>query len=51
MSFPINKIWEGAYYMLNLEGKAEAINKFQSLLRINEQILRFMAVKLEHQTA
>ncbi len=47
MSFPINKVWEGAYYMLNLEGKSNAINKMQSILKINEQILRFMAVRVE----
>lgn len=47
MSFPINKIWEGAYYMLNVEGPSGAINKMQSILRINEQILRFIAVRQE----
>lgn len=47
MSFPINKVIEGAYYMLNIQANSAAINKMQSLLRINEQILRFMAVRLE----
>ena len=47
MSFPINKIWEGTYFMLNLEAKSDAINKMQSLLRINEQILRFLAIRQE----
>ena len=47
MSFPINKIWEGAYYMLNVEAKSSAINKMQSLLRINEQILRFLTIRQE----
>ena len=47
MSFPINKIWEGTYYMLNLEAKSPAINKMQGLLRINEQILRFLAIRQE----
>ena len=47
MSFPINKIWEGTYYMLNLEAKADAVNKMQGLLRLNEQILRFLTVRQE----
>ena len=47
MSFPINKVVEGSYYMLNVEGKSLAINKMQSILRINEQILRFLTVRLE----
>ncbi|MBI4309369.1 MAG: 30S ribosomal protein S6 [Candidatus Omnitrophica bacterium] len=47
MSFPINKIWEGTYYMLNIEAPAAAVNKLQGLLRLNEQILRFLTVKAE----
>ncbi len=47
MSFPINKIWEGTYYMLNLEAKSAAINKMQGLLRINEHILRFLTIRQE----
>jgi small subunit ribosomal protein S6 len=49
MSFPINKIWEGTYYMLNLEAPTGSLTKLQGLLRINEQILRFLTVKLEPQ--
>ncbi len=46
MSFPINKVLEGTYYMLNLEAKSTAINKMQSLLRINDQILRFLTIRV-----
>ena len=49
MSFPINKIWEGAYYLLNIEAPTAAVNKLQGLLRLNEQILRFLTVKVEKQ--
>ena len=45
MSFPIQKIGEGAYYLLNLEAKSSSITKLHSILRINEQVLRFMTVK------
>jgi small subunit ribosomal protein S6 len=47
MSFPINKILEGTYYMLNLEAKSAAINKMQGILRINDQILRFLTIRQE----
>jgi small subunit ribosomal protein S6 len=47
MSFPINKIIEGSYYLLNLEAKSSSIPKLHSILRINEQILRFLTVKAE----
>ena len=45
MSFPINKIWEGTYYLLNLEAKSPGINKMQGLLRMNEQLLRFLTIR------
>ena len=45
MSFLINKIGEGSYYLLNLEAKSSSITKLQSILRINEQILRFVTVR------
>jgi small subunit ribosomal protein S6 len=51
MSFPIQKITEGTYYLLNLEAKSSSIAKLQSVLRINEQILRFLTVKAEPQKA
>ncbi len=51
MSFPINKIWEGTYYMLNLEAPGAALTKLYSLLRINEQILRFLTIRVEQTSA
>ncbi len=47
MSFPINKVWEGTYYLVNVEAKTAAINKLNSLLRINEQLLRFLTIRQE----
>jgi len=46
MSFPIQKIMEGAYYLLTLEAKSASITKLQGILRLNEQILRFVTVKV-----
>jgi len=47
MSFPINKILEGSYYLLSLEAKPSSIAKLNSILRINEQILRFLTVRAD----
>lgn len=49
MSFPINKVSEATYYLLNVESKPAGINKLNSILRINEQILRFLTVRQEAQ--
>ena len=51
MSFPIKKIIEGTYFLLNLEAKSSAIAKLQSSLRLNEQILRFLTVKADTKSA
>lgn len=51
MSFPIKKLVEGTYYLLNLEAQSPAITKLQGLLRINEQILRFLTVKVYTKSA
>jgi small subunit ribosomal protein S6 len=47
MSFPIQKIMEGTYYLLNLEAKSSSIAKLHSILRINEQVLRFLTVRAD----
>ena len=51
MSFPIQKIVEGTYYLLSLEAQSSSVAKLQSILRINEQILRFLIVKADAQKA
>ncbi len=51
IAFPINKIVEGTYYMLNCEATSNAINKLQSLMRINESILRFLVIRVEDKKA
>jgi len=47
MSFPIQKIVEASYYLLNIEAKSSSIAKLQTSLRLNEQILRFITVKAD----
>jgi small subunit ribosomal protein S6 len=49
MSFSIQKIVEGTYYLLSLEAKSSSIAKLQGILRLNEQILRFLTVKADVQ--
>ena len=49
MSFPINKVSEGTYYLLNVEGPSDAVSKLQGLLRINEQVLRFLTIRADAQ--
>ncbi|MDE2222683.1 MAG: 30S ribosomal protein S6 [Candidatus Omnitrophica bacterium] len=51
MSFPIQKIVEGAYYLLNIEADSSSIPKLHGILRLNEQILRFLTVRTEDQKA
>ncbi|HLD88163.1 MAG TPA: 30S ribosomal protein S6 [Candidatus Omnitrophota bacterium] len=51
MSFPIKKVWEGTYYLLNIEAPMAAVNKMQASLRLNEQILRFLAIRQENKSA
>ena len=51
MSFPIKKVWEGTYYLLNIEAPTVAVNKMQAFLRLNEQILRFLAIRQENKSA
>jgi small subunit ribosomal protein S6 len=51
MSFSIKKIVEGTYYLLNLEAKSSSVAKLQGILRLNEQILRFLTIKVNVQNA
>ena len=51
MSFPINKVMDGAYYLLNIEAPTASVNKMQALLKLNEQVLRFLAIRREHKSA
>ncbi|MDE1920118.1 MAG: 30S ribosomal protein S6 [Candidatus Omnitrophica bacterium] len=51
MSFPIRKIIEGSYYLVNCEAESSSIPKLHGILRINEQILRFLTVRTGTQKA
>ena len=47
MSFPIKKVWDGAYYLVNFEAQSPAIAKIRQLFRINEKILRYLIIRQE----
>lgn len=51
IAFPIKKVVEGTYYMVQCEGTSGAVNKLQSILRINEQVLRFLVIRVEETAA
>ena len=47
MSFPIKKIFDGTYYLVNFDAKSSGIAKIRQLFRINEKILRYLIVRQE----
>lgn len=48
-AYEIEGFTEGDYYVVNLTSSStDAINEFDRLARINENILRHMIVRLEH---
>ena len=47
MSFPMKKRWEGTYYLVNFEMPAEGLAKLRQLLRINEQLLRVLILRVD----
>jgi small subunit ribosomal protein S6 len=47
LAYEINDLREGFYMILNVKSNAEAINEFDRLAKINEDILRHIVVKEE----
>ncbi|HFU6608762.1 30S ribosomal protein S6 [Bacillus cereus group sp. TH43LC] len=47
LAYEINDLREGFYMILNVNANAEAINEFDRLAKINEDILRHIVVKEE----
>ena len=44
ISFPIKKIHDGTYYLVNWEGNGNAPAKLRQTLRLNEKVLRFSII-------
>ena len=47
LAYPINKEVSGFYYLMNVEATTETIQEFDRKLRINENILRHLILKVE----
>ena len=43
----VNKNRKGHYVLLNISAPAQAIAEYERLLRVNEDIIRYMTVKVE----
>ena len=50
-TFRIKKCTEGTYYLMNIEGDNEIVEKVKSGLTLNEKVLRFMFIKVEAKAA
>ena len=51
ISFPINKVQDGTYYLINWEGENAASTKIRQPLRLNERILRYLVINVNNQKA
>ncbi len=47
--FPIKKVQDGTYYLVNWEGEGNAAVKIRQSLRLNEKILRSLIVNVSNQ--
>ncbi len=47
LSFRIKKNRKGHYVLLNVDAPADAISEYERRMRINEDILRYMTVRVE----
>ena len=47
LTYKINKNRKGHYVLLNIEGPSSAINEYERTLSLNEDVLRFMTVRVE----
>lgn len=47
LAYPINKEVSGFYYLMNVEATSEVIQEFDRKLKINENILRHLILKIE----
>ena len=43
-TFPMKKVWEGTYYLANIEMIGPEVAKLRRELQLNERLLRFLIV-------
>ena len=46
-SFPMKKVWEGTYYLMNMQMMGPDVARLRRELQIIERLLRFLIVKVE----
>lgn len=46
-AYPINKNSRGHYALLNIQAPAEAIQEMERQMRLNEDVVRYMSIKVE----
>ncbi|MFC7290186.1 30S ribosomal protein S6 [Hirschia litorea] len=47
LAYPINKSRKGHYSLINIDGPAAAIQEVERRLRINEDVIRFLTIRVE----
>ena len=46
LAYKINKNRKGHYMLLNIDGPPEAIKEYERLMRLDEDIIRFLTIKI-----
>ena len=47
LAYKINKNRKGHYMLLNIDGPPEAIQEYDRLMRLDEDIIRFLTIKIK----
>ena len=48
LAYKINKNKKGHYFLINIDCKPSAIFEYERQMRINEDIIRFLTIKIDH---
>ena len=48
LAYKINKNRKGHYILLNIESPPDAILEYERLMRLDEDIIRFLTIKIKH---
>ncbi len=48
LAYKINKNRKGHYMLLNIDGPPEAIQEYERLMRLDEDIIRFLTIKIKY---
>ena len=48
LAYKINKNKKGHYFLINIDCNPSAISEYERQMRINEDIIRFLTIKIDH---